>query len=143
MKRVKAISFVFFITVLTSIVLTFVALYIASKVRPPSPGSFSMISGVGAALVAGALYGTVIGIPIGLISSIFYVGLVQNLVNSMTAFWVILAFSFLVGLLVCLFLLLDNGSEILADRLLSLYMVTSGTLTALIPLSIARYYFSF
>jgi len=100
-----------------------------------------MISGVGAALVAGALYGSVIGIPIGLISSIFYVGLVQNLVNSMTAFWVILTFSFLVGLLVYLFFLVDNGSEILADRLLSLYMVTSGTLTALIPLSIARYYF--
>lgn len=80
------------------------ALYIASKVRPPSPGSFSMISGVGAALVAGAIYGSVIGIPIGLISSIFYVGLVQNLVNSMTAF---LGYShlFILGRASCVFVL--------------------------------------
>lgn len=138
MRQLKAFVLVFVISVLTSCIVTIVGLYTASKIRPPSPGNFRILEGFQAAFLAGIIYGGTIGIAIGFVSSIFYIGFVQSMGDVTRAIWIITAFSFLVGIVECIFYLADNHVVFFENEPILLYLFVSGFLTAFVPLFVTK-----
>jgi hypothetical protein len=146
MKQFNAFTLTFVLSVLTSILITILALLVSPKVGHSQSGNFNLFGGqeILAAFIVGCIYGGILGTIVGLLSGGFFSTVVVGRENSTEAYALVVAFALLTGFGECVFFYFADPSRFSEDGpILPVYLVISGFLTSLIPQLLAKKWFGF
>ena len=130
-----------FLGLVTSILVTAAALYLSLKLHPAPPSNFNLFGGhdLLAAILAGVVYGGVLGVIVSFISGIVYIAIVYFISAQINALWTIVGVSVFVAMLEGGFFLLDNHIHVGDDDFyIAIYLFVSGFITAFVPLFITH-----